>query len=185
MPTKTVETHAERDPLEAVRPDLAVIVPAVAADGHMVKRGDVVGAISASGKVRRRTRTTAAGTGFAVDSPTGRVEDASVFVANDVLKNAAGATVGTVQSVDTTTTPDTVTLTANAAVAVAAGAAVLGSDGSQVAQAISDDETDGAGDANVAVYISGPLKESKLRGLDATAKAELGGASTVGGIFKF
>lgn len=184
-PTKTVEEFPERDALESVRADLAVIVAAVIAAGHKVARGAVCGVITASKKLRRRTRTLAAGTGFAVDSAEGQVEDASLFVAGDVLKNAAGATIGTVQAVDTTTNPDTVTLTGNAEVAVAAGAAVLGSDGSQVAQAIAHDGSDGVGDTNTKVYIGGLLKESKLSGLDATAKSELGGVSTVGGTFKF
>ena len=184
-PTRTVEEFPERDALEAVKPELAVLVPATVAANFKVKRGDVCGIISAFSKIRRRTRTLAAGTGFAVDSPVGHVEDASLFAAGDVLKNAAGVTIGTVQSVDTTTAPDTVTLTDDAAVAVAAGDAVLGSDGSQVAGCISYNETDGgAEDTNVSVYIAGPLKEAKLRGLDATAKAELAGR-TFGGIFLF
>lgn len=184
MPSKLVETFAERDPLEALRADLAVRIPATVAPNFKVKQGDVCGIISASGKIRRRTRALATGAGFAVDSAVGHVNDASVFAAADVLKNAAGATVGTVQSVDTDA--NTVTLTANAAVAVAAGAAVLGSDGSQVASVISDEETDGANeDTNIAVYAGGYLKEARLRGLDATAKTELGGASRPGGIFKF
>ena len=83
------------------------------------------------------------------------------------------------------TATNVITLTGNAAVAVAAGAAVLGSDGSQVAKSVSDDDTDGTADANTSTIISGLLVESKLRGLDSTAKAELGGVSTVGGIFKF
>lgn len=184
-PTTTIETYGDRVPLEAVRADLAVRVSGLVANGHKVKQGRVCGIITASGKMRSRTRTLAAGTGFATDSAVGRVDDASVFVAGDVLKNEAGTTIGTVLSVDTTTTPDTVTLTGNAAVAVAAGAAVLGSDGSQVAKTISDSETDGVGDTNTSQIIGGYLNESKLIGLDASAKSELGGISTVGGIFKF
>ncbi len=183
MPSRTIEIYGERVPLEAVRADLATRVPAVVALGFIVLVGDICGAISASGKLRRRTRAVASGAGFAVNSVTGVVDDASVFKAGDVLTNAAGANVGTVQSINTGT--NTITLTGNAAVAVAAGAAVLGSDGSQVARAISDDETDGTQDANASVLIGGLLKEAKLRGLDSTAKAELGGVSTVGGIIKF
>src|ERR1044072_3592156 len=182
-PTELVHEFPRREPLEAVRADLATKVPAVVALGFVVKPGDVCGVISASSKLRRRTRAVATGSGFAVDAATGTVDDASVFKAGDVLKNANGDTVGTVQSVNTTT--NTITLTADAAGAVAAGDAVLGSDGSQVAQAISDDETDGTADANVTVVIGGFLNEKKLRGLDSTAKTELGGVSVVGGIFKF
>jgi hypothetical protein len=88
-----------------------------------------------------------------------------------------------VQSVDKVA--NTVTLTGNAAVAVAAGVDVVASDGSQVSKAISDKTTDGVGDTPINVFICGLLKESKLRGLDASAKAELSGASVAGGIFKF
>lgn len=185
MPSRIVEDNTQRTTLEAIRPEMASSVPLTIADDHAVEKGDVLGVITASGKGRRRTRTTAAGTGFAVDSPVGRVADASIFKVGDVLKTADGTTIGTVQAVDVTTNPDTVTLAANAAVAVAAGAAVLGSDGSQAAQAIADKKTDGDGDATINVLIGGFLDEAKLRGLDATAKAELGGVSTVGGIFKF
>ncbi len=186
MPRTTlIEEYPERDALEAVRADLAVLVPATVAANFKVKRGDVCGVITASSKLRRRSRTTANSTGFAVDSPVGHVTDASVFVAGDVLKNAAGATIGTIAAGGVDPVANTVTLTGNAAVAVAAGAAVLGSDGSQVASCISYNETDsGAVDTNVSVYVAGPLKEAKLRGLDATAKAELMGRS-FGGIFLF
>lgn len=185
MGTKTVETYGRRVSLVVVRDDLAVRVSATVADGHIVKVGDTAGIIATSGLARRRTRTDAVGTGFATTSPTGQVVDASVFAVGDVLKNAAGTTIGTVLSINTAATPDTVTLAANAAVAVAAGAAVLSSDGSQVAQFISENETDGVGDTPVTALISACLNESLLRGLDASAKAELGGASVVGGIFKF
>lgn len=185
MPTKDVATYAERDPLEAVKSELAVIVAGTVKDGFKTQQGDVVGVISASSLLRRRSRTTATGTGFITTSPTGQVTDASVFAAGDVLKDGNGATIGTVQTVNTIANPNTVTLTANAAVAVAAAAAVLGSDGSQVAQGIADDETDGVGDTPINVYIAGCLKLAKLRGLDASAKAELSGASRVGGIFRF
>ncbi|MET0626575.1 MAG: hypothetical protein ABW250_26810 [Pyrinomonadaceae bacterium] len=185
MPTKTIATYGERNPLEAVRADLAVKVAAVIASGFIVLVGDVLGAISASGKLRRRTRAVAAGSGFGTGAATGEVVDASVFKAGDVLKNAAGTTIGTIAAGGVNTSTNVITLTANAAVAVAAGAGVYGSDGSQVAAAISDDETDGTADANATVFIGGYLKESELRGLDSTAKSELGGASVVGGRFKF
>jgi hypothetical protein len=183
MPSKVINTYGKRVQLEVVRPDLAVLVGVMIASGFIVKQGDVIGKITASSKYRRRTRAVAAGAGFATTAATGEVDDASVFAAGDVLKNAAAATVGTVQSVNLVT--NVVTLTANAAVAVAAGAAVLGSDGSQVAKGFSDLETDGTEDANVSAMIGGYLDESLLRGLDSTAKTELGGASVANGIFKF
>jgi hypothetical protein len=185
MPTQLVRDFPDRDSLEALRVDLTVHISATVALGFIALRGDVLGAISATGKMRRRTRAVAAGAGFATTSTTGQVDDASVFAAGDVLKNAAGATIGTIAAGGVNTTTNVITLTGNAAVAVAAAAAVLGSDGSQVAQAISDDETDGTADTGVGPIISGLLVEAKLRGLDSTAKAELGGASVAGGIFKF
>jgi hypothetical protein len=108
-----------------------------------------------------------------------------VFVAGDILKNAAGAVIGTIAVGGVNTATNTITLTANAAVAVAAGAAVLGSDGSQKASAIADEAADGLAETQIPVFVCGLLVESRLRGLDDTAKAELGGASVAGGIFKF
>lgn len=185
MPTKTIETNPEREALEAVCPHLAVAIALTIGNGHIVQRGDVLGVITASGLARRRSRTNAAGTGFADNSPTGQVDDASVFKAGDVLKDAAGNAIGTVLSVDPTTSPDTVTLTGNSASNVAAGVGVVAQDGSQVAKAVSDKGSDGVGDTPINVFIGGYLTESKLRGLDASAKSELAGASVAGGVFKF
>lgn len=185
MPTKTEKTFPERTQLEALSGHPSASVGLTIATGHIVKQGDVLGVITASGKGRRRSRTNATGTGFANNSPNGQVEDASVFKAGDVLKTAAGVAIGTVQSIDITTNPDTVVLAANAANNVAAGVGVIAQDGSQVAKAISDDETDGTADTPVSVIISGKLTEAKLRGLDDSAKGELAGASMAGGIFKF
>lgn len=185
MPTKTLETYGQRKSLEAVRADLAVLLPMTIADGCDCQQGDVLGEINSSGFGRRRTRTPANGAGFLTTSPSGAVEDASLFKAGDVLKNAAGTTIGTVAVGGINKTTNTITLTANAAVAVAAGAAVLGSDGSQVAKAIADAGSDGVGETTVPVFIEGLLKESYLRGLDSTAKTELGGRSTIGGVFIF
>lgn len=183
-PTKTIQTFPDKVALEATRPDEAVKQNVTFADGFEVEQGDVIGIITASGLARRRSHTAATGTGFAVDSNTGQVEDAGVFAPGDVLKLEDGTTIGTVQSVDTSTTPDTVALTGNAAVAVASGDAVLGSDGSQVAQGISDAANDGNDDTPADVFIGGFLVAALLRGLDASAKAELGGATLLG-VFKF
>ena len=184
MATRTVQTFPARVALEATRPDEAVKQNVTFADGFVVKQGDVIGIITASKLARRRSRTAAAGTGFAADSNTGQVVDAGVFVPGDVLKSEDGTTIGTVQSVDTTTTPDTVALTGNAAVAVASGDAVLGSDGSQAAQGISAAANDGEDDTPADAFIAGFLVASLLRGLDASAIAELGGAVLLS-VFKF
>ncbi|HEX8090886.1 MAG TPA: hypothetical protein VF762_18645 [Blastocatellia bacterium] len=185
MPSKVIDTFAKKVPLEAVRADLAVLVGVMIAAGFIVKQGDVIGKISASGKYRRRTHSVTAGAGFADDSTVGHVSDASVFAAGDVLKKADGTLIGTVAVGGVNAVNNTLTLTANAALDVAAGVDVVASDGSQVAEGISDLETDGTQDANVPALIGGYLNESLLRGLDSTAKAELGGASVAGGIFKF
>lgn len=182
---KVIADNTARKTLEAVRPEMATSVPLTIADTFACKQGDVLGVTTSSGLGRRRTRQPAAGSGFATTSPTGQVADASVFADGDVLKNAAGTTIGTIAAGGVNTTTNIITLTGNAAVAVAAGADVLGSDGSQVAQAVADKETDGDGDTPINVLITGLLVEANLRGLDATAKAELGGVSTVNGIFKF
>lgn len=185
MGTKTVQTFPAKLALEATRPDEAVKTNLTIADGFAVQQGDVVGVITSGGLGRRRSRTVAAGTGFADNSNTGQVSDASVFTVDDVLKLEDGTTIGTIASIDLTTTPDTIALDGNAAVNVAVDDAVLASDGSQVAKGISDDANDGTDDTPAGVFISGYLVESRVRGLDASAKAELGGASMVNGIFKF
>lgn len=182
MPTRTIENFPPREQLEAVRADLAVAVPGTVANGHVVHAGDVLGMTTATGLLRRRTRTLAAGNGFTGTSNTGQVSDATLFRAGDVLKDASGATIGTVQGVDAAT--NTITLTANAQVAVPAGNAVLGSDGSQVAVGIAGNSTDGQGDTTINLLIGGYLRADRVRGLDAQAQAELGGV-TIMGIFKF
>lgn len=178
---KLIETGAERVALEKTRADLAVLVGLTAKDTYAIGRGDVVGVITASGLARRRSRAAVTGTAFATNSATGTVDDATVFVVGDVLKNAAGTTVGTIQSI----AANTITLTGNAGVAVATGANVFGSDGSQVASAIADEGSDGSGDTPIRVFIGGCLDESLCLRLDTTAKSELAGSSRAGGIFKF
>lgn len=180
MPSRLVETHGERIPLEARKAELACEVGVTVKNGFTVTRGDVIGEISADGMYRRRTQAAVTGTAFAANSPTGTVDDGTRFVVGDVLKNAADVTIGTILTI----VGNTITLAANAAVAVATGANVFGSDGSQVAKAIVDESTDGTETA-VPTFVCGLLVESRLRGLDATAKTELGGASVAGGIFKF
>jgi hypothetical protein len=187
MPSRTTETFPTRIQLEAVRADLAVRIPLTVKAGSRVRRAAVLGVVTATDYVRERTRTKAAGTGFANNSAVGQVDDASLFIATDVLKLEDGTTIGTVLSVDTTTTPDTITLTGNAAVNVAVGDAVLGSDGSQAAKAIADEavaDTE-AQDTVLSPYIGGALKKDQIIGLDDSAIAEMGGASFPGNIFKF
>jgi hypothetical protein len=185
MGTKTIRTFTEKVPLQLTRPDEAVKVGVTMKDGFANIEGDVIGLITSSGLARRRSRTTATGTGFSTGSNTGQVTDAGVFAAGDVLKNEGAETIGTVQSIDRSTTPDTVVLTGNAAVVVASGEAVLASDGSQVAKGIADDASDADGDTPIGVFVTGILDAAKLRGLDDSAKLEMAGASMAGGAFKF
>src|SRR5882672_7137258 len=131
MGTKQTATFTEPVPLQLTKPELAVKLGVTIKDGFICLRGDVIGIITSGGLARRRSRTAGAGSGFSTGSNTGQVTDAGVFAAGDVLKNEGSETIGTVASVDTTTTPDTVVLTGNAAVSVASTEAVLGSDGSQ------------------------------------------------------
>jgi hypothetical protein len=100
---------------------------------------------------------------------------------NTTLGNAAGATLGTVESIN----GDDVTLTGNASINAAVGAVVVGSDGSETAAGIAGLGADGEGDTSVPVYYGGYLNESALVGLDSSAKTELGGKTVAGGIFKF
>jgi hypothetical protein len=186
MPTKTKETFPARVQLEALAGHPSASVGVTCKTGFIVKQGDLVGKITASSKYRRRSRTTAAGTGFAADSPIGFVTDNTVFHDGDVITKSDGTAVGTVavDGIDTVD-PTKVTLTANAANAMAADVALIATDGSAVAQGIADAETDGTADTPIAVIVSGKLVEAKLRGLDASAKSDLAGASVAGGIFKF
>ncbi len=181
MPTKDVATFPERKSLERVKSELAILVGLTMAVGMICAQGDVLGQITSSGYGRRRSRSLVTGTPFGTGSPTGTVADGTLFKAGDVLTNSAGANVGTVQSI----AGNTITLTGNAAVAVATGAAVLASDGSQTAKAIADEGSDGVGETSIGVFIAGPLDESLIGGLDSSAKQELGGRSTIGGIFIF
>jgi hypothetical protein len=185
MPTTTVRNDPARESLAALREDLLLLVPITIKSGFAIPRGAVGGIIAASGLGRRRTRTTAADGGFATNSPTGQVADASLFKAGDVITNAAGAAIGTIAAGGVNLATNVLTLNANAAVAVASGAAVLGSDGSQVAAFIADEASDGAGDTSIPAIIGGLLAESKISGLDSTAKTELRGGGAPGGIFKF
>lgn len=185
MPSKVIETWGARVQLEALGGHPSASVGATAKIGFVIRQGDVVGQITSGGKFRRRSRTDAVGDGFADDSAVGQVVDASVFKAGDVLKDEDGNAVITVLSVDVEADPNTVTGTGNAATAVASGVSVLAQDGSAVAQGVSDNETDGTADTGIAVIVSGKLKASLLRGLDASAKSELAGASLAGGVFKF
>ena len=178
--SKLIETIAAKTPLEKTRADLAVLTGVTAKDDFAVGRGDVIGVITASGLARRRSRATMT-VAFAVDAATGTVDDATVFVVGDVLKNSAGVTIGTILTI----VGNVITLAANAAVAVAIGANAFGSDGSQTAKGIADEGSDGDGDTPIAVFIGGCLDESLCLRLDATAKTELAGSSRVGGIFKF
>jgi hypothetical protein len=183
MPTRTVETFPERKQLERVRPDLTASVAVTVKNGFRTQQGDVIGKITADGFYRRRARTTVGATAFATNAPTGTVADASVFAVGDVLKNAAGANIGTISAITIAT--NTITLAANAANAAATGTAISASDGSEVAAGIADKDADGSGNTPVNAIITGLLDESQLRGLDASAKTELGGVSVAGGIFKF
>lgn len=180
MPTKTVTTYPTRKQLEVLRPDLSVSVPVTMKDGFACSQGEPLGKITSGGLHRRRTRAAVTGTAFATNSPTGTVDDATLFVVGDVLKTAAGATVGTIQSI----AGNTITLTGNAANAAATGVNVFGSDGSQVAVCIADNDSDGVGDTPIAGLIGGYLDEAKLLRMDATAKAELGAVSVAGGVCK-
>lgn len=179
MPTRTIATYDAIEPLEKLRPDLAVIVGASSANGAIIAQGDVLGAETETGLYRRRTLTNAAGAGFATNSKTGEVADA-VFLLGDTLTNNTGQAIGTVQSV----TGNFVTLAANASVAVAAGARVQCVNGAEKASGISDTATDGVGVSPIAVFIAGLLTADRLRGLDAAARADLGGVE-IAGIFKF
>jgi hypothetical protein len=181
MGTKVIGNYENPRSLAALRADLLVEINATVKDGHSCLRAEVMGIITSSGLARRRTRSLVKTTAFAANSPNGTVEDGTKYKVGDVLKNAAGTTVGTILTI----VGNNITLAANAAVAVAIDAAVYASDGSEVAKFIAEDGSDGVSDTTVTAIVGGYLEESLLIGLDATAKTELGGISLPGGIFKF
>lgn len=186
MPKELIETIGKQVSLETRRPDLTVNMGATVKDGYACQKGDVMGEITASGLLRRRTRTTVDTTAFATNSPTGKVADPTLFKDGEVLKNSAGATIGTIAVGGINLTTRVITLTGNAAVAVADGAGVYGSDGSQVAQCIAEEGSNGVGDTSINVITQSPaLDISKLRGLDDTAITELGGKKLLSSYLKF
>lgn len=185
MGTKLTKTFEEKPSLAYTRPEALIIVNATAKDGFALSQGSVIGQITSSKLVRRRSRTAATGTGFADNSNTGQVVDASVFAIDDELKLEDGTVIGVVASINTAASPNSVALDANAAVNVTAGDAVMASDGSGKAAGIADDAVDGDGDTPIGVIVDGPpLVAALLEGLDASAVSELGGALMVNGLLK-
>lgn len=200
MPTVTRETFATRINLAALKADLVVTIPVtVSAAYPVVSQGNLLGLITATGKYRRRTRAIVGTGGVVTSAAVFNVADASMFIPGDVLTSDSGSAVGTIASngVNTSVTPNTITLTANASNAVAANAGVIGSDGSQVALGFADYWA-GIDDFNVTLVsvdtitpmvIGGYLNEGVLIGLDSTAITQLAGISLASlgpaGIFKF
>jgi hypothetical protein len=187
-PQETIATYPRREPFEAIAGHKLMRTNAPVKAGTAIRRGAISG-LTDDGYLRERKRSLAAGTGFADNSPTGQITngDGVRFEAGDTLKNEAGEAIGEIQGIDSTTNPDTITLTGNAAVNVAAGEAVLADDGSEVAACIAEDavQSSEAKDTNCSVVIGGPVKESLLIGLDDSAKADLNGKSFPNDIFKF
>jgi hypothetical protein len=105
MPTKTIETFDQIVALEALRPELAVLIPLTVKDGHTCLRGDVLGVITSGGLARPRPRSVVATTAFATNSPAGAVAAGTgrLFVVGDVLKAAVG-----VAQVETATVAGTI-----------------------------------------------------------------------------
>jgi hypothetical protein len=178
-PTRTIEEWPERIPLESRRADLAVQIPMVAKAGFEIIRAAVLGIITASGFLRRRT----CGVADADAASNQKVivldedSDASVFVAGDVLKNAAGETIGTVAVAGVNAEDNELTCVDNLAVAVTAGEEILGSDGSQIAKVIANEAVKATETANtnLSPYAAGILKLDQLSGLNASAIEELKG----------
>ena len=73
---------------------------------------------------------TTAGTGFSTSSATGQVADGTPIQRSDLLETTSGTIIGTVQSVNTATSPDTITLETSsqypgARINVSAGVAII------------------------------------------------------------
>lgn len=189
MGTTVKQTFPDRDSL--FLQGQGILFGETIADGFACAKGDVLGKITSSGKVRRQARAIAGSGGFSTGSNTGHVADDGLgsadanpalrFAAGDVLKDEEGVTIGTVDHV---TAPDVVVLTGNAAVNVAQGDAVLGSDGSQTAKGVANEANDGSGDTGVPVIVDGILDPAKVRGLSAAAMAQMSGSLMAGSSFK-
>jgi hypothetical protein len=151
----------------------------VAKAGFEILRASVLGVITASGFLRRRT----CGVADADAATNQKVivldddSDVSVFVAGDVLKTAVGETIGTVAVGGVNTEDNELTCVDNLVVAITAGDEVLGSDGSQVAKVIANEAVKATETANtnLSPYAAGILKFDQLSGLNASAIAELKG----------
>jgi hypothetical protein len=105
MPTKTIETFDQIVALEALRPELATLIPLTVKDGHACLRGDVLGLITSGGLARPRPRSVVATTAFAINSALGAVAAGTgrLFVVGDVLKAKDG-----VAQVETATVAGTI-----------------------------------------------------------------------------
>lgn len=186
MGKQLIETYEDQFSLETRRPDLTVNVPATVKNGFACQKGDVLGEITSSGLMRRRSRTTVDTTAFGTGSATGKVADPTVFADGDVLKKVDGTTIGTIAVGGINLVTRIITLTGNAAVAVADGVPVVASDGSQIAALVAEDGSDGNGDTTINVITQSPaLDISKMRGLDDTAITELSGKKLPGNLLKF
>jgi len=186
MPTKLIEEWPERVPLEAHRADLAVQIPLTVKSGFAILRGSVLGVITASKLMRRRSRSNASAAA-AANQKVIAVDDAAVFAVGDALTLEDGTAIGTIAAAGVNIDDNEVTCVDNLAVEVADGDAILASDGSQVAAAIANEAVAAAeaADTVLSPYIGGLLKESLMVGLDESAKLELGGVSLPGDVFKF
>jgi len=185
-PTQNIETYPSRTPLEAVRADLAVRIPLTVKAGSRVRRGIVLGVVTATNYIRERSRSLAAAA-FAIGVGVIEVDDASLFIPGDVLKLDDGTTVGTIAALGVNVVDNELTLVAVTTIEIADNDAILASDGSELAKAIADEAVAAteAVDTVLSPYIGGALKSDLIIGLDASAIAEMGGAKFPGNIFKF
>jgi hypothetical protein len=185
MPTRTTETFPTRIQLEAIRPDLAAQVPLTVKAGTGMRRAAVCGVITATGYIRERSRSKANGA-VAAGGTALVVDDASVFVAGDILKLEDGTTVATVAANGVNVEDNELAVSATA-VDVADNDAILASDGSQVAKVISNEavaatETQ---DTPISPFVCGILKTDQIIGLDESAVTEMGGVTLPGNKYKF
>ncbi|MEW6423170.1 MAG: hypothetical protein AB1523_00240 [Bacillota bacterium] len=173
----TVESYSDRQVLAF--PDFRgplISVLLAAGQGDLVS-GTVLGRITASGKYARLRRTTLSADG-AIGQTVLSVVDASIFkVGQTVSIMEADGTelenLGAITAIDLGA--NTITVTNALAAAKTAGAWVFVNDGSEVAKVILAEEVpDQAADVNVRAYLGGLFYTSKLVGMDALARADLG-----------
>jgi len=136
----------------------------------VVKKGRVLGKITASGKFAPYTSTTLTA-GFAIGATALTVADASAFVVGDNITIGTDAAKA-VTAINYAT--NTITIGAGLVAAQTSGAAVQTNDGRQNAVCILDNDQDTTNsDVSASAWISGIFTKANCYGVDSSAQTAL------------